>query len=420
MKRSSQDGRAKTVAPHPFTCVIPTSEFRSLPIPGIPGAKVGDCFVRVVDLPPELEGYMDVNPRSPSRKADDTLRGPVVRGISDTLTGDPENMALKNQGIYLLVEGAEHIHAPGGRGQLTIVLSDKSLHGIVNGGHTFCAIRENIENASEVDAESLEQAFVRLHVLSGIAEDKVPAIAEGLNRSKQVDDPSLANLQGHFNVIRDVMKGLPGEYDISYHQGDTGDIYVTEILAILEMFNCQRFSKNKHPHYLLSRMKSALEFYKNDIKANPSPLELLIPRLPEILRLADNLRKKTPTASKDAGFQFGRVKLGKKDRAASPAHKNEPLPFIGGSIDCRVPNGWLFPMLAAFRANVRWDLDKGLFAWKVPLDELLPKVIGDLVRVCVSEHKDNNLRPDQVGKRESTYAQCYDKVSLYLLETETR
>jgi hypothetical protein len=30
-----------------------------------------------------------------------------------------------------------------------------------------------------MEAECLEQAFVRLHVLSGIAEDKVPAIAEG-------------------------------------------------------------------------------------------------------------------------------------------------------------------------------------------------------------------------------------------------
>ncbi len=419
MTRSSQDGRARAVAPHPFICKIPTSEYRSLPIPGIPGAKVGDCFVRVVDLPPELEGYMDVNPRSPSRKADNSLKGPVVTGITRTLTEDPENMALKNQGIYLLVDGAEHIHVPGGRGQLTIVLSDKNLHGIVNGGHTFCAIRENIENADEMEAESLEQAFVRLHVLSGIVEDKVPAMAEGLNRSKQVDDPSLVNLQGHFDRIREVMKGRSGENDISYHQGDTGDIYVTEILAMLEMFNCQRFTKNKHPHYLLNRLRSALEFYKTDLKA-PSPLDLLIPRLPEILRLADNIRKKTPPASKDAGFQLGRVKIGKNKRAGSAAHKNEPLPFIGGTVDCRVPNGWLFPMLAAFRANVRWDLEKGLFAWKVSLDELVDAVIVDLVRVCVSEHKGNNLRPDQVGKRKSTYAQCYDKVSLYLLERETR
>jgi hypothetical protein len=57
------------------------------------------------------------------------------------------------------------------------------------------------------------------------------------------------------------------------------------------------------------------------------------------------------------------------------------------------------------------------FHWKVPLGKLVPKVIDDLVRVCVTEHRDNGLQPDKVGKRESAYSQCYDKVQLYLLES---
>lgn len=47
----------------------------------------------------------------------------------------------------------------------------------------------------------------------------------------------------------------------------------------------------------------------------------------------------------------------------------------------------------------------------------MPAVIDDLVGVCVTEHRDNNLQPDKVGKRESTYLQCYDKLQLYLLES---
>lgn len=82
-----------------------------------------------------------------------------------------------------------------------------------------------------------------------------------------------------------------------------------------------------------------------------------------------------------------------------------------------VPKGWLYPMLAAFRANVSWDLQRAKFEWKVALNKLVPAVIDDLVRVCVTEHRDNNLQPDKVGKRESTYSQCYDKVQLYLLES---
>ena len=71
-------------------------------------------------------------------------------------------------------------------------------------------------------------------------------------------------------------------------------------------------------------------------------------------------------------------------------------------------------MLAAFRANTRCDITEGRFEWIVPLKKLIPAVIDSLVSVCVVEHRDNNLPPEAVGKRESTYRQCYDKVVIYL------
>ena len=49
-----------------------------------------------------------------------------------------------------------------------------------------------------------------------------------------------------------------------------------------------------------------------------------------------------------------------------------------------------------------------------PLKELLDGVITDLVKVCVTEHRDNKNPPEMVGNRESSYRQCYDKVLLYL------
>jgi hypothetical protein len=127
---------------------------------------------------------------------------------------------------------------------------------------------------------------VRLHILQGIDEQKVAEIAEGLNRSKQVDDPSLANLQGHFDNIREVMKGKPGENAIAYHQGSEGEVYIVELLVFLEMFNRDRFDRTKHPHYLYSRTKSALEFYQKDLELRPSPLELLVPKFRRYLSCA--------------------------------------------------------------------------------------------------------------------------------------
>jgi hypothetical protein len=176
----------------------------------------------------------------------------------------------------------------------------------------------------------------------------------------------------------------------------------------------QRYFKN----YLYSRTKSALDFYQRDLESRPSPIDLLVPRLPEILQLSDMIRRETPAAANRVGFNFGMMKIGKARAGAKTNKKNVPLLFLNSTMGHRVPNGWLYPMLAAFRANVEWDLPQRKFVWKVPLEKLVPEVIDDLVGVCITEHRDNNLQPDKVGKRESTYVQCYDKIQLFLLETE--
>ena len=153
----------------PLVFTLPVNQYRSLPIPSIKGAKVGDCFVKVTDLPLELQDFMSVNPRVPNRSKRNLLTGPVVKGIKQTLVDNPDDMAIKNQGIYILVEKAEAQKAVGGAESVIITLSDKEAHGIVNGGHTFASIREAIENADETELESISRAYVRIHLLQGIS-----------------------------------------------------------------------------------------------------------------------------------------------------------------------------------------------------------------------------------------------------------
>jgi hypothetical protein len=414
---STRDPREATTS-RPLQFVLPTQEYRSQPIPGLSPCKVGDCFVRVIDIPDALDGFMKVNPRVPNRSKQGVLTGPVIKGIQQTLTEDPEDMAIKNQGIYILVESADFQKQPGGQGQLTVQLTDPDRHGIVNGGHTYAAIRDAIENADEDESRVLERAYVRLHVLQGIDEARVPEIAEGLNRSKQVDDPSLDNLRRVFDTIKGVMEGKPGEHAIAYHQGDVGEMYIPEVLVYLQLFNCERYSEEKHPYPLYRKPKQAVEHFKTDMdkedRGDPAATQLLVPRVHEILTLADKICLATPPAAKRIGFEFGRMKTDAKKRAGSAKHKNTPLPFINKTMNHRVPRGWLMPMLAGFRANVEWNVEKKVFGWRIPLDELLEGVIDDLVRVCVTEHRDNNMRPEWVGNRESSYRQCYDRVLLYL------
>ena len=410
---NARPATAEASSPRPFTFSISTPEYRSQPIPGMPECKVGDCFVRAVDLPEQLDDFLRVNPRVPNRNKAGVLTGPVVRGIRETLTEAPEDMAIKNQGIYILAESAAFQKLSGGHGQLTIVLSDPDRHGIVNGGHTYAAIRDTVE--SDGDEGPIEKAYVRLHVLQGIDPEKVPEIAEGLNRSKQVDDPSLDNLRKVFQGIKDAMHLKQGADAIAYHQGESADIYITEVLVYLQLFNCSRYTEDKHPYSLYRKPKQAEENFKADLdRGEPSPSGVLVPHVHEILELADKIRFNTPQACKRIGFEFGRMKTDSHKRAGSKKNRNTLLPFLGKSMNHTVPRGWVMPMLAGFRANVDWNLMERRFGWLIPPDELLEGVIDDLVRVCVTEHRDNNMRPEAVGNRESSYRQCYDKVLLYL------
>jgi hypothetical protein len=393
-----------------------TDEYRSIPIPGIKHAKMGTCFIKVTDLPPDLERFMEVNPRVPKRTAKGVLSGPVVAGILRTLRESPEDMAIKNQGIFILAEDVFFEKQSGGRGEMTLHLTDPALHGIVNGGHTFAAICEAVggTTSTEEELEMVDRAYVRLHIVQGIPRDKVADIAEGLNKNKPVDNPSLLNLQGCFDEIIKVMKGKPGEEQIAYYQGHPGSVDVTEVLTFMEMLNPWRFSRTVHPYTLYRNKSSMLRLFEEDYAAGKadSPMQLIVQRLPEILRLSDDIRALVPENAKSVGFEFGRMKTGKREeRAGSQRNKGIKLVFNEKPVDYRVPNGWILPMLAAFRANV--DTSKKRMDWILPLDKLLPMVIKDLVQVCVNQHK-AGLPPEEVAARESSFTQCYDKVLLRL------
>ncbi len=396
---------------------IEVDDFRAHRIPGLPNSKYGTCYIRASELVKklELDDWLEgVNPRVPNRNAKQVLTGHVVKGIRETLQDAPEDFAIKNQGLFLLVDKIGEYQRERAGGLLELTLNDTGVHGLCNGGHTYAAIKEFAESAE--DTSSLNDAWVHLHIFEGIDPEKVSVMAEGLNRSKQVDDPSLLNLEGHFKRIRKAMSDKLGEDEIAYHQGDSGSYYITEIIRTIMFFNCERFDNRRHPSSLYRQQKKMIGMYIDDVQAKPSPISLIVPRLHEILVLMDMIAEATPAAAKSlpSPFEIGRMSDKGSARAASQVNRNTSLHFLGRSMNMKIPNGWLIVMLAAFRANVDWDLKEARFDWKVPLDELLPKVIGDLVRICVQEYRDNKNKPDEMARNPSVYEQCYNKVELQL------
>ena len=173
------------------------------------------------------------------------------------------------------------------------------------------------------------------------------------------------NLEGKFDDIRKALDGKPGHKQIAYKQGDdvNCNYYVTEVIRAIMFFNCERFDGRKHPSTLYRQQKQMLEMFKDDTELSPSPINLIVPHTHEILSLMDMIAQATPAAYKrlkPKSFELGLMKVERSGkRSGAPEHKDTSLFFLGTKMDHKIHTGWLLVMLAAFRANVDWDLANG-------------------------------------------------------------
>ena len=409
---------------NPLQLRLPTSEYRVLPYPTTSGsrrAKIATCFVRADQVPSVLEEWMEVNPRIPVRNKKDSLQGTVAKAMVATLLEEPEKFELKNQGMYILADDVEFEKGEGGAGVVTVTLADRARNGLVNGGHTFLAIREAAETREDPENQDKYpdpwNAHVRLHIMVGVDADLITDIAEGLNRSLQVDNPSLENLRGTFEGIKRHMTGKTGEDQIAYRQGDPGDVDILQVLTSLAVFDLENYPDRKtHPNGLFGHPKALLDAFTKDASKDDSVFGKIIPKVHEILALSDRIQQEALRPERGLGkLKVSNAK--KANRARSPKHYGRPAHFIGGNIDGNLPLGWLYPMLAAFRADVsREAWKKGRFEWIVDPADLLVEVVDELVQIVKQEHADNNKKPAEVGRKEAAYRGCYSVVTMELAQ----
>jgi hypothetical protein len=398
-----------------FEFSLPTEEYRSLPVPfgdsPIRRLQLATFFVPVDSLPDELRDWMEVNPRVPRFNKKEQMSGVVAKEIVRTLKEDPEKFALKNQGIYVIAEDAEFKKETGGQGRVFIRLSDPKKHGLLNGGHTFRAIREVAEDEACPEPWG---AYVRMHVFKADNPDAalIAEMAEGLNRSLQVDDPSLENLRGSFDKIKEQLSGKLGAEQVAYRQGDSGDIDVQQVITYMSMLNLNEFpDRRKHPHTLFGQPKAVLQSFIEEIRKENSAFDLILPRLHEILVLTDRIQVWTAP-------KFGKIKISnakKNNRVGSATKKNLPAHFSGEKISGDVPLGFLYPMLAAFRANISHSAwQEGKFEWLTDPEGLLKDSYEEMAQIIKQEYEDNKGKPAEVGRKEAAYRGCYTVVTLVL------
>lgn len=364
-------------------------------------ARIGTLFAKIEDLPESLSDWMEVNPRIPKYNKGSNLSGAVARSIVNTLEEEPDVFSLRNLGIYILVDSVESKRLPGDKHEVKIKLSDSLKHGIVNGGHTFAAIRQVLDQGIYPGG-----AYVRLHLYVNIPEESIVELAEGLNRNLQVDDASLINLVNKFDLIKDKMNGKKGADQIAYADGQPGKIHILDVLHVMTCFDLEYYPGNsRHPNDVFGSKQKILKRYCYDIDelGENSPYRKLISGVDKFLELSEEIQKVLSS-------ELGALKIkGTEDnnRVASSKHKRDAI-FTNGAINGLIPQGWLYPLLSAFRACLsRSKWDEGEIVWLMEPKDLLDEIKSKLADVIKEQHSFNKGKPGEVGRKSTAYDQCY-------------
>lgn len=385
---------------------MPVVSFRRINTPfEQEGKKIYLAVLKAKDLPKDFEDWRDINPRDPK-----TSSG-VAKKIADSLQNQPENFLFRNRGLTLL---SESVSFDNETNELSVEFSDKSMHGLLDGGHTYAVIREAFDSLAdgEKDNTNLNNAYVKLEILEGItSKEETTEIVGARNTSTQVKDQSLANLLQHFDSIKDILKNEPYANRIAYKEteldedGSRKDIDIKEILSYLICFDREGFGDNTHPVIAYSGKSAVLKY----AESNRDRLQKYLPLLPEILVLRDEIYEQMPAAWNDIGGKFGALEGVNRKKQDSVE-----LPFKNTATSYAIPSSFVYPILASFRALVK-VADNGC-SWKASPVSFFNKHKSELVGRLV-EQALVFRNPNKLGKEKTVWQSCYDYVVLTSLKS---
>lgn len=390
---------------------FPVISFRKISTPS--DEKLGKTYIAVVNvknLPQEFDEWRALNPRDPK------LSSGVSKKILETLEDQPDLFLLKNRGITILVEGVDFDNQSN---TLKVEMSDASLNGLLDGGHTFKVIRSFVDGLEQDELADIN-ALVKLEILEGVRDrSDVVGIVEARNTSTQVKEQSIEELKETFVAIKEVLKDKSYADRIAYKEhelledGSKKDIDIKEILSYLICFDTESFDKGKHPIKAYSTKAVLVEYFSS----RKNEMAKYVKLLPEILELRDEIYLGLPdaynkSANDEVGGKFGKL-TGVTDTASKKRMGDVTLEFTGKKSHYRIPSGFIYPVLASFRNLV--GLRDGRCIWKAnPIkffDELkfdLAKRVGGQAKVI--------RNPNQLGKDTATWQSCYDAVALEVLQ----
>lgn len=379
--------------------------FRKIPNPyrkSDYGEKNAEMYIAICDvkqLPDNIP--MDTNPRE--QKLTTNVAKRIKTSLLDVST---LNFYLLNRGLLL---SAKSVNFNNYSSELTITFEDFEVHGDVDGGHTYKIILENRDQLDE------GEQFVKIEILTGV-ENIFQSLAAARNTSVQVQDKSIAELEDRFDIIKDTLANEPYIGRVFFKENDFGDIDVADLLAILNMFNIDRYNgMESFPTNSYSSKKKCIDLYidyhKKFGESQENPYVKMIPIMSDIFKLYDEIETNMNSFYRR---KYPNGRYGGTKGVITP--KNGQLfksKFLQNDIDVASPNGFIYPILGAFRALVAED--SGKYVWKKNPFAVLDEIGPDLVDSTVSMSRSLGNNPQSVGKDTNMWKTLYMTVAFSLM-----
>lgn len=389
----------------PITLTFKVKNFRKIPNPylnspdGNSNANMYEAICDVKNLPDNIP--METNPREQNLKTNVAKK--IKLSLLDTASA---NFYLLNRGILI---SAQDVKFSNYNNELTVVFDDPDVHGNVDGGHTYKTI---LKYRDELDPG---QQFVKIEILTGI-EDIFQSLAAARNTSVQVQDKSIAELENRFDIIKNALNDQPYMERVYFKENDSGDIDVSDLLSILMMFNLKRFNgMDSFPTVSYSGKKSCVDYYISSHKefgeSTDNPYVKMLPIMKDIFRLYDKIEVNMSSfyKAKTPNGRYGATKgvIVPKDGQQMKSK------FMQTEMDVQSPNGFIYPILGAFRALLKEE--NGVYAWKTNPFKILEKVGPDLVESTVSMSRSLGNNPQSAGKDVNLWKTLYMTVAFAAL-----
>jgi hypothetical protein len=383
---------------------VPKGQMFRMPDPTGLGHDKIFAMVPVRSLPFDMPKEINPRPQDTDSK--------VAKDIAGGLNERSNVFHLLNRGITILAKEVDMRN-----NSLRIDFGNGDNFGVIDGGHTYEVIRENVQPLLEQpDGKSpLLDAYVQLEILTNIKHGLTVELAQARNTSAQVKTESLANLEGSFNWLKEIFDKTPFGPKIAYRENEDKrekPLDIREIIGFATMFHPVFEDSDTPPLVSYASKGKCLTMFTTE--AYQDGYQKLRAILPDILRFYDYTQLKFAElyeqiggfgGMEDEGHK-GRVKLGKVTEVKH-IKSGYPLHYLDQTAFFRFPDGWLYPVVAAHRALVTYKYN---YKWKVDPFRFFDKYGKKLVQMTLEASKTLGRNPNAVGKSKAHWGQMHDKV----------